>query len=346
MISLLVVNYRSAELAIGAIRSARVAAAKPLQVVVVDNSVDASEAESLRPHADLLIVSSKNSGYAAAINAGRARCEGSIIVASNPDVVFGDRAIDILAAALEDDRVAVAGPALYWDDAHEWILPPSDLPSAREKLDEALASRSRAWFSWRGRRRIRRRLRFWSLTNSTPVEAISGAVMAISASEFDAAGGFDERFRLYFEESDFLRRVRARNKRILYVPQARCRHLYNQSAGRSTDAGALYAQSELRYFEKWNGPAFARMLINLAGEPELEEAAPLPGPLPIPDRDVVIEASPLRSFATAAGYFPRNDSVTLPDEVWRSYRGKVVYLRVVRRADGRPLASYAKYKSD
>lgn len=344
MISLLIVNYRSAELAIEAIRSARAATARPLHVVVVDNSVDEAQSELLRPHCDVLLLSPANIGYAAAINAGRRKCEGSAIVVSNPDVVFRDSAIDILASALDDERVAVAGPALYWDDRGQWILPPSDLQTAWNKLDEALASRSRAWFNWRDRRRIRRRLRFWEIKTQTAVKAISGAVMAISARDFDSVGGFDERFRLYFEESDFLRRVAAAGKRILYIPEARCRHLYNQSAGQSAEAAAFYAQSEKAYLEKWYGSYLAKTVTGLTREVRLPEPAPVGASIPIAERDVFVEASPLRTFSTAAGHTPSGGSLHVPAEVWRSYRGNVLYLRVVRRADARVLATCARYK--
>ena len=60
MISLLVVNYRSAALAAEAIRSARAATAAGLHVVVVDNSCDDAEAERLRPHADVLLTPAHN----------------------------------------------------------------------------------------------------------------------------------------------------------------------------------------------------------------------------------------------------------------------------------------------
>src|SRR5205085_9388106 len=139
MISLLIINYRSAELAVGAIRSARAAATSALQVVVVDNSCDAREADALRGQCDSLIVSSTNRGYSGAINDGRRACTGDVILVSNPDVTFAPGALDQLSAALIDD-VAVAGPALFWDDAHEWFLPPSELHTGREKIDEVLAS--------------------------------------------------------------------------------------------------------------------------------------------------------------------------------------------------------------
>ncbi|HSP33191.1 MAG TPA: hypothetical protein VLU46_02625, partial [Thermoanaerobaculia bacterium] len=88
MISLLVINYRSAALACGAIRSARAAAKGSMQVVAVENTCDAAEADALRSAADVVITPPRNLGYAAGINAGRAACSGETIVISNPDVIF------------------------------------------------------------------------------------------------------------------------------------------------------------------------------------------------------------------------------------------------------------------
>lgn len=345
MISLLIVNYRSSRLAIEAIRTARQASAQAIEAVVVDNSVDPREVEALRAGgADVVIASATNRGYAGGINDGRKACRGDVIVVANPDVAFSSGSIDTLAAAL-DARTAVAGPALSWDDAHRWLLPPSDLHSGREALDAALASRSRAWFVQRDRRRFLRRVAFWSLERTTAVKALSGAVMAIRAADFDALGGFDERFALYFEETDFLRRVAAARKRAVYVPSARCRHLYNQSASQvAAEASTAYASSESRYLEKWNGPFAARALKALerptATAAHFEE---VDGPIGIARfREVVVEASPLATFATAAGTFPDADAVDLPPEVWSSYRGSELYFRVVERATGKVLSNHLR----
>src|ERR1043166_48584 len=99
MLSLLLVNYRSSALAREAIRPARGATAEKLQVVVVDNSCDAAEADALRPHADAMIVSATNRGYAGAINDGRPKCDGDVLVVCNPDVTFGAGSVDALATA-------------------------------------------------------------------------------------------------------------------------------------------------------------------------------------------------------------------------------------------------------
>ena len=327
MLSLLLVNYRSAALAIEAIRTARAATAETLQVVVVDNSCDAAEAESLRPHADVMIVSTTNRGYAGAINDGRPACTGDVLIVCNPDVTFGAGSIDALAQAVGGE-VAVAGPALFWDSAMRWLLPPAERMTAMEKLDEVLASRSAAWFRARDRRRIRKRAAFWALQKTTRVESISGAVMAIRAADFD---GFDERFSLYFEETDFLRRLAERRRAIVYVPEARCRHLYNQSAGQvSSEAAARYLDSELKYLAKWNGPFVARLLKSLERPLDRPEASPA-FVIDLPRDGLIVEASPMPSFATAAGYIPSQGErrVEVPQEVRRSFRGSALYLRAV-----------------
>jgi N-acetylglucosaminyl-diphospho-decaprenol L-rhamnosyltransferase len=331
-VSLLVVNYRSAALARDAIRSAREGTRNPLQVVVVDNS---DEAE-LHDVADIYVPMGRNAGYAAAINRGRAECDGEVIVAANPDVIFAPGAID----ALVDANAAVAGPALFWDDAHEWLLPPAELHTSREVLGRSLATRSRAFAAWRDRRRIRARIAFWLLTETTPMRALSGAVMAIRAKAFDEAGGLDERFPLYFEENDFLRRVRGD---VVYVPSARVRHLYNQSAGESAEAAAFYALSEAAYLRKWGGRFWKRWeLVTPASSPAGQAPSrrgrrDAAGPA-VETTALLIEASPLPDFETAAGTFTNTWPIALPAEIRTTYRGADLYLRAIDPSTFRVLA--------
>jgi N-acetylglucosaminyl-diphospho-decaprenol L-rhamnosyltransferase len=324
-VSLLVINYRSAAFAADAIATARAASSRPLQVIAVDNSVDVGEADALRSIADSVIASPRNLGYAGGINAGRRLCDGDVIVVSNPDVRFGEKSIDRLI----DANAAVAGPALFWDDAYRWMLPPAELHTRLEVIDRVIASRSRTWARRRGRTRFLDRVAFWSLDRTMPVRALSGAVMAIRASAFDAAGGFDERFPLYFEENDFLRRV---NGDIVYVPSARCRHLYNQSAAGSAEAASLYARSEVIYLRKWGG-AFAKRFESRPQSVSMPEGGD--------SDDIVLEASPLASFETAAGHF--GSGVTdVSDDIWKHYRGDTLHLRAVERRTGRVLRSWTK----
>lgn len=345
MISLLVVNYRSASLAVAAIESARASTSQSLQVVVVENSCDEREAAALKEHCDVLVVSAANRGYAGAINDGRRRCDGEVLLVSNPDVTYGGGAIDALVGAL-DAKTVVAGPALYWDRAFEWILPPSDLHTGLEKLDEAAASRSNTWWRARDRRRIRQRIAFWSLTRPAFVPAVSGAVMAIRSDAFDRLGGFDERFRLYFEENDFLRRVTQQRRHVIYVPGARCQHLYNQSASQDTAGSAVaYLESEAKYLAKWNGPLAARALKRLERRPAERPAQKLEGPIQT-SADEFVEVSPDSSFETSGAHFPlRAGAVEMPAAAWEAFRGSRLHLRVIDRSTARVRATYVRYKS-
>lgn len=342
MISLLLINYRSSGLALNAIRSARAASAAPIQVVVVDNSCDEAEAGALRSAADVLVVPETNLGYAGGINLGRRRCDGEALVVVNPDIVFERGSLDILVDALQ--RAAVAGPALFWDTDFRWHLPPGDRYTALERLDVILAARSRHWRSERDRRRLRQRLAFWSLRSEVPVRTLSGAVMAIRAGVFDELEGFDERFPLYFEETDFLRRLSEQRERMLYVPAARCCHLYNQSASQvGGEAGALYAQSELRYLEKWNGPLLARVLKRAERPLPAVASVPVQGPIAVPATGMLVEASPLPSFDTAAGLFAEQGEVDVPANAWTS--PAPVYLRVLDPGSGHIVGTYMRCRS-
>lgn len=337
--TLIVVNYRSAVLTKNAIASARRSSPKTLKIVVVDNSVDAAEAARLREAgADELLVAERNLGYAAGINFAMDRCEDLVIV-TNPDVVFFADAIDNLLRHLEDRTVGVVGPKFCWDDQGRWLLPPADLPTRWSKQDEMLARRSGIWRALRDRRRFRRRLRFWRRDRAARVRAVSGAVMAFRRSAWGAVGGFDERFQLYFEEVDFMRRLRDARLEVVYEPAALCRHLYSQSAGSGVTVAQMFARAEVDYFRKWYGERFIDVLRRplpphpaRIGEKMATPVISIPGSLQ--PSDCVVEISPLDSFDAAAGYFPSEREVRVPAEILATSPASELHVRVVERRTG------------
>lgn len=334
--SLLIVNYRSAALTADAIESAVETSTAPLHVVVVDNSCDPREAERLAGlPIDELMIASSNSGYAGGINLGVERCRGEYVLISNPDVQFRPDAIDRLIASVRAGA-AMAGPKFVWDDDGRWILPPASAPTLRDKLGEIAAHYSSRHARNRSDHLLKERLRFWMLQETAATSAISGAVMCMRTVDVRRFGGFDESFRLYFEEIDFMRRLQRSGRRIEYVPKAECRHLYNQSAGLVDHSPANFHESELRYFEKWSGMMAVR-LMGLARRSPAEsfDGEPIPDgnviALELPPDQVVVEASPLPSFDSAAGHFPTASRIVMPSEILSSYRHENLYLRVVRR---------------
>lgn len=343
--SLLIVNYRSASLTAEAIRSARASSSVPLQVVVVDNSVDEGELSLLRDVGfDELIRAPENRGYAGGINLGLVACQSDQLIIANPDVVFGDQCIDLLFAQT-DNGAAISGPAFFWDKEHRWFLPPADRPSWGGKFDELIAARSSRWAQRRGRRRFARRIAFWSLERPTRVDALSGAVMCTRKSWIEKMGGFDERYKLYFEEIDLMTRGQAAGHSMIYVPEAHCRHLYNQSAALAPGTDERYAESEIEYYRKWVGQSSLMLMRVMGGALPAPDVPFVPlgdgrVPMDLPPRDLVVEASPLSSFDSAAGCFPFDPEVEFPRSIRASYRGNELFIRVVRRSDGEVLRRF------
>jgi N-acetylglucosaminyl-diphospho-decaprenol L-rhamnosyltransferase len=345
-LSLLIVNYRTVAHTARAIASARCASAEGIEAIVVDNSGHPSEAEMLgHCGADRVVVSPENLGYGGGLNLARTHARGAILILSNPDVVFDAGSIDAMAAAVAAGAGAVA-PRLSWDSAGAWLLPPADEPAIGDRLSEAAASRWPALAVRRDRRRIRARLRFWTAQEPMVQPSLPGAVLCLTARTFDRAGGFDPGFFLYFEEHDLLRRVRNAGGSLQLVPAARCRHLYNQSARSSSEAGEAYARSERRFFEKWYPRPVVRAASRLSREQPAAASWPaLSGADAVPidgdPADALVEASPLPSFATAAGFFPKAAAVAIPDEIWSCYQQAFLYLRVVDRRSAQVLRVHA-----
>lgn len=329
--TLVIVNWFAAELAANAIRSARAASADPLEVVLVDNSCDAEEGDRLRGSgADRVIASPVNLGFGAAVNLALQGNSAPVVIAANPDVVFERGSIDLLVEGL-GGGVGVTGPRFTWDGAGRWLLPPASLPTRRGELDRIAASRSASWRRRRDQRRIAARLAFWRATVPLEVEALSGAVLCMRGEAFRASGGFDPRFRLYFEEIDLVRTLARLGWRARYLPQAVCHHLYDQSAKRHEQSAALYGQSEQEFLRKSFGEGFRRVvsawrrpLPPLAAEPW-----PMRTPVPLPRGRWLVEASPDPAFETAAGRLDAAEAVILPDEILRGLRAPELFLRVI-----------------
>ncbi len=326
MISLVIVNYRSASLAIEAIRTARRSTGRPLEIIAVDNSESAEEAESLRPHVDRLLRPERNLGYGAAINLALAAVTGDIVIVSNPDVVFDLDAIELLCSEIESGA-GVAGPGFFWDEGFEWRMPPADVHSSLEKLDAAVATRLEWWQRHRDCRRLVERIAFWRRTEPHDIATLSGAVLAFPAKLLQHEP-FDERYFLYFEETDLLRRLRRRGHRIRHVPAARCRHLFNQSVGASALATEAYSRSEALYHEKWSSWAMRGLANAIATGPGITTVRTADH-IDAPSHGMLAEISPLADFSTAAGAFVNAGRVTIPNDILDSLRQMQLFLRLV-----------------
>ncbi len=345
MISFIVVDYRSAALARRAAASFRATAREAgvdAEVVAVDNS---GEAGGLAAHVDRLVAPGRNLGFAGGLNAGVLASRGETLLLGNPDLVFerGSVAALVDALAREGDGAA-AGPALFHDEGMTILLPPAEEPTpmdlARRRLSMDPATAEGPF-----RRRLRRVLRVHAALargDALRAEALSGALVATTRRTLERVGPFDERYRLYYEENDWQRRLRSRGGRLVFAAGSRVVHAWSQSARLEPRAGAWFAESERLFFGEHFG---AR---GLAGLEALAQAPPWTRPAPPPLRGTLtwpaageagIAISPLPWFAPFGWVeLPAGASAWAPPPEYAQLLPGTLYVRAVDPSTGAVLA--------
>ncbi len=252
-IGAIIVTYNS-EAEIGACLDA--ALARTDRVVVVDNASGDRTLEIVRARPGVLVVANReNRGFAAAVNQGAAALGTPLLLWLNPDAVL-ETGLEPLAEACGQPGTGAAAGRLIGRDGR----PQAGFSIRRFPTPAALAFEvvglNRIW----RRNPVNRRYRCLDMDLDAPAEAEqpAGAFLLVRRDVFERLGGLDEGFRpAWFEDVDFLRRLRSAGYRVRYVPAAAARHLGGASAGRLPEGSRVlwWYGSLLRYSGKHFGPA-------------------------------------------------------------------------------------------
>lgn len=231
-----------------------------LEVLVVDNASTDNTAEVVaRFDWATFVPVGGNLGYAAGINVGSrlVPVERALLVL-NPDLVTVPGAVARLLCEIERPGVGVVVPRI--EDA-DGVLVPSlrNEPSiGREFIDAVLGSHAarlpNGWSGmvWDPRAYDGEQFPDWA----------AGAALLVSSECRAVVGDWDERYFLYSEEVDFLRRVREAGLLVRYEPAAVVRHISGGS-GRSDGLYALLVLNTIRYYH-WHHSWFPSAIF--AGE--------------------------------------------------------------------------------
>jgi N-acetylglucosaminyl-diphospho-decaprenol L-rhamnosyltransferase len=232
-----IVNYRTSELTSAAITS--ILADDPLtEVVVVDNdSGDGSSARLRRAWSTdraRILDAGANIGFGAGVNLGSRGATADALLILNSDARVLQGAIANLRAALHDDeRLAIAAPL---------VLAPGGVP----QVDAYGSFPSLKSMALRTNRRPRE--------DDAP-DWVSGVGFLIRRSAFEAVGGFDEAYWMYFEDIDLCRRLRASGWGLRRIRGAAIEHLGGASRVTTRTQGAQYARSQRRYLQSAGYPS-------------------------------------------------------------------------------------------
>lgn len=189
-----------------------------------------------------------NIGFGAAHNVCiRAACTDSDLhLLLNPDIHFSPDVLERMAAAFEaDPALVVAMPQIrYPDGALQRLC--KLLPTPMDLIVRRFLP-VRAW-----RDRINDRYELSRLPQDRPSEVptLSGCFMLIRSATLAAMGGFDERFFMYMEDVDLVRRLGLLGA-VRYLPDGHVVHEYAKGSYRNRKLLGYHLKSAVRYFNKW-----------------------------------------------------------------------------------------------
>ena len=237
------------------------------EIVVVDNDSQDGSVEKLSlathnlnpsPVRVTILGAERNGGFAYGVNQGvaYARSKGEnpeYVYLLNSDAFPERNAVGRLVRFLEENPGAgIAGSYVHGVDGepHQTAFRfPTHMSELEQALRLGIASKL---------------LERWRVPMPMPegdcqVDWVAGASMLIRRNVFDDVGPFDERFFLYFEETDFCRRAAQHGWSTHYVRESRVVHIGAASTGLKKKGRRMpqyWFDSRQHYFRKNHGPTY------------------------------------------------------------------------------------------
>ncbi|WP_282948127.1 glycosyltransferase family 2 protein [Cellulomonas endometrii] len=254
-------------------RSLAAATTADVDLVLVDNGTDGAVADRLAAEAGGRVVrTGENLGYGGGANAGARGATQPWLVVANPDVVWEPGSLDTLLAAAERyPRAGALGPALLNEDGT--VYPSArELPSLTQGVGHAVFGKVWPGNPWT--RAYQRRQE--TAGQERPAGWLSGACLLLRREAFEAVGGFDESYFMFFEDVDLGERLALAGWENVYVPSARVVHVggvsWKARPARMISAHHASAERYLhrRYHRWYQWPVRAAISVGLKAREVVE----------------------------------------------------------------------------
>jgi GT2 family glycosyltransferase len=257
-LSIIILDYKSKGLVRQCVKTIRLFAPKHShEIIVVDNASGQGTGEMIRrefPEVTMIDVP-RNLGYAAGNNLGIARARGRYILILNPDITVRPGAIDALIEYMDAQTdIGVLGPRLVHPDGSLDVscyrFPDPLIPAYRRTPLGRLPA---------GRRALDRYLmNDFDHARTSDVDWLLGAVLMVRREALAKVGPLDDRYFLYFEDTDWCRRFWEAGYRVVYFAGVEMVHYHerlsakgNWVTGLFRKATRIHIASAVKYFRKW-----------------------------------------------------------------------------------------------
>ena len=263
MISVVIVSYNVKDYLEKCIQSIlKFSVGSSFEIIIVDNSSTDGSNEMLKginSKKIKLIFNGKNLGFAKAVNIGLRHSNGDFVLLVNPDTVFIENIASKLKKYIEENKmVGIIGCKVLNTDKSFQISSRRNFPYLHS-LAFKLIGLSK-WFP---------RSKIFSSYNLTYLDeniiskniSVSGSCMMFKREIIKKIGLFDERFFLYFEDTDFCFRTIKAGYKVVYYPEAQIIHHKRASSRKNIlEAKNHFDQSFLEFYKKYKDEYYFNFL--------------------------------------------------------------------------------------
>jgi N-acetylglucosaminyl-diphospho-decaprenol L-rhamnosyltransferase len=246
--SVVIVSFNTKSLTLACLDSVmNRSAGVSIQAIVVDNASEDGSADAVEGvYPGVLVLRNReNLGFARAVNQALERATSPIVLLLNSDAVVEEGTVSKLAEVLQTrPEIGAVGP---------WIVSPDGTPQHHCAAKELSLPGQLLWHFrlLPARPHLAERI---GPHGTMRTERLSGAALAVRRDVIDRVGLLDERFFLFFEDADWVLRIRRSGFLAGCVTEARVTHAMGASARANPLMRSVHGiKSELAYFRKHQG---------------------------------------------------------------------------------------------
>jgi len=218
-VAVVILNFKVKALTLKCIDSVKNSDFKDLEIIVVDNDSGDGIGQDLKKDSTIkFIQNNKNSGFSGGNNLGIQQAlkdQSEYILILNPDTTVDQKAIGILVKKMKQYDTDIVCPKIYFDDKKTiWyaggLFDKANVLGSHRGVDEEDKGQ---------------------YDQDSETDGITGAALMIKREVFEKIGLFDDRYFLYYEDSDLYFRAKQANFKIMYIADAKVYHKNAQSTG-------------------------------------------------------------------------------------------------------------------
>jgi len=219
-----------------------------LKLIISDNS----PTDTLRSLFDdsriEYLYNEKNFGFGAGHNIAIKKILNSskYHLALNPDTYFNSDVLGKIVAFMDENtQFGLFMPKIFYSDGST-----SKVRRILPTLWDVFGKNLFPFLPYTKRRIITYSTDFFSYNKQCSIPFVSGSFLFFRTSELIKIGLFDERFFMYFEDTDISRRFYKRSKTV-YYPRISISHIAHQDSHHNLYLSIVHINSAIKYFNKW-----------------------------------------------------------------------------------------------